>query len=85
MTPCAATELEATERQHVECVRQGGERLAARLMIEPAQATEAIRIVREVETHALLLGSDRPIAVLAFGISHNGTTGSDSQLVGYAA
>lgn len=62
--PDRVRELEAAERQHVHGVRQGRERLAARQVIQPAEAFEAMRIVREVETHALLLGSDRSIAVL---------------------
>lgn len=65
MTLDAVRELDAPERQHVQRMRQGRERLAARGVIEPAQATEAMRVVRKVETHALLLGSDRSIAVLA--------------------
>ena len=65
MTVEGAHELDPPERQHVHRARHGRERFAALGVIEPAQATEAVRVVREVDAHALLLGSDRSIAVLA--------------------
>ena len=65
MTIEGGRKLEAPESQQVHRARHGRERLAALGVIEPAQATEAVRVVREVDAHALLLGSDRSIAVPA--------------------
>ena len=60
-----ATELDATERQHVHRPRHRRERLAARHMIEAAKPAKSMRVVREVDAHAVVFGSDRSIAVLA--------------------
>lgn len=61
---CPASALDASERQHVHGARHGRKGLAARRVIQPAQSAESMRVMREVDAHALLLGSDRSIAVL---------------------
>lgn len=62
--PDRVRELEAADRQHVHGAGNRHKRLAARRMVQPAQSAESMRVMREVDAHAFLLGSDRSIAVL---------------------
>src|SRR5690606_5961240 len=55
--------LDASERQHVHGARHGCERFAAFHMIQPAETAKSVRVMRKIDAHALLLGSDRSIAV----------------------
>ena len=60
-----AVGLDASERQHVHGARHGCEWFAAFQMIQPAETAKSVRVMREIDAHASLFGSDRSIAVLA--------------------